>query len=207
MSGVTTTMFTSFRGPYQTIFNRIKKYVKYFSKDIVLDIGCGRGEFLEALKLQGIISLGLDTDIQEIEQLKEKGFRVENISFIDFRTDKEFSGIMASHIVEHISGEEIMGFLSKCRDLLEKSGILVIITPNFQNLEVATETFWLDLEHKRPYPLLILENLLIDTGFEIVEKGFDKDTKFKGFKGFLRRFNVFGKYFTPKDAYIVGRKI
>ena len=114
---------------------------------------------------------------------------------------------MASHIIEHIPGLEVYDFLKKLNFLLEINGVLVIITPNFQNLEVATETFWRDIEHQRPYPLSLLGFLLVNNGFEVVEKGFDEDTGYKGIKKMLRKFKIFGKYFTPKDIFIVGKKI
>ncbi|MCD6579805.1 class I SAM-dependent methyltransferase [bacterium] len=200
-------MFTSFRGPYEVIYNRVKKYAKYFSLGTVLDIGCGRGEFLQVLKENTIDNKGLDNDKDLVNGLKEKGFNISSIGFKEFETEKKYSGVMASHIIEHIPGLEVYDFLKKLNSLLEINGVLVIITPNFQNLEVATETFWRDIEHQRPYPLSLLGSLLVNNGFEVVEKGFDEDTGYKGIKKMLRKFKIFGKYFTPKDIFIVGKKI
>ena len=200
-------MFTSFRGPYEVIYNRIKKYAKYYEKGTVLDIGCGRGEFLQALREKNIECKGLDNDSEIINEFKEKGYDAENIGFKEFETDKKYTGIMASHIIEHIPGLEIYDFLKKINNLLKINGVSVIITPNFQNLEVATETFWRDIEYERPYPLSLLESLLINNGFEIIDKGFDEDTGYKGIKKLLRKFRIIGKYFTPKDIFIVGKKI
>lgn len=200
-------MYTSFRGPYDVIFQREKKYISYFNKGEILDIGCGRGEFLQLLKENNLGYFGIDTDDNLIKILKENDYNVKKTDFINFNPDRRFNGIMAAHIIEHIPGKEIYSFLKKINNLLKINGIAVIITPNFQNLEVATETFWRDIEHQRPYPLSIMENLLIENGFEIIDKGFDEDTGFKGVKRILRHIRIIGKYFTPKDIFIVGKKI
>ena len=200
-------MYTSFRGPYEVIYNRVKKYAKYFNKAPVLDIGCGRGEFLQVLKENNIDCEGIDNDQTIIKNLKDRGYNVKDVGFKNFESNKKYNGIMASHIIEHIPGNEIYGFLKKLNNFLNIDGILVIITPNFQNLEVATETFWRDIEHQRPYPLSLLESLLINNGFEVIDNGYDEDTGYKGVKKMLRKFRIIGKYFTPKDIFIAGKKI
>lgn len=154
-------MFTSFRGPYEVIYNRVKKYAKYYEKGAVLDIGCCRGEFLQVLKGNNIECEGLDNDENIILDLKNKGYSVKSTGFKEYKTSKKLAGIMAGHIIEH----------------------------------------------KRPYPLSLLESLLINDGFEIIDKGFDEDTGYKRIKKILRKFLIIGKYFTPKDIFIVGAKI
>jgi hypothetical protein len=100
---------------------------------------------------------------------------------------------------------------------LKMKGRVIILTPNFLQLDVALETFWLDITHVRPYPIPLLKNLLLHAGLTLVESGFDKDT------GHLLRSKVhpravvkfiwyfwkkltLGKHFGKGDIYIIAEK-
>jgi 2-polyprenyl-3-methyl-5-hydroxy-6-metoxy-1,4-benzoquinol methylase len=157
-----------------------RKYVKYFQNySKVLDIGCGKGFFLELLKENGISAEGIDTEEEMVKICCKKGFKVFQSEALSFLEDKieTYNGIFCSHIIEHMMPEKVLNLFRLCFSALKSEGMLVVITPNFGNLDVATERFWMDISHIRPYPLILLEKMLSHTGFKIIEKGEDKDTK------------------------------
>lgn len=157
-----------------------KKYVKCFQNcSKVLDIGCGKGFFLELLKDNHISAEGVDTEKEMIKICSGKGLKVFQSDTISFLQNKSaaYDGIFCSHVVEHMMPEKVLSLFRLCFSTLKSEGVLVIITPNFGNLDVATERFWIDTSHIRPYPLMLLEKMLSHTGFKIIAKGEDKDTK------------------------------
>ena len=157
-----------------------RKYVKYFLNcSKVLDIGCGKGFFLELLRDDNIPAEGIDAEEEMIKFCSKKGLKVFQSNALLFLEGKikAYDGIFCSHIIEHMMPEKVLNLFRLCFSVLKPEGVLVIITPNFCNLDVATERFWIDTSHIRPYPLLLLEKMLFHTGFKIIEKGEDKDTK------------------------------
>jgi hypothetical protein len=97
---------------------------------------------------------------------------------------------------------------------LKPRGKLVIITPNPENLQVITCTFWLDLTHRRPYPLMLLKALLEESGFKIEDAGEDSDTGSAGLKrriaGFWVKYAISAKLaralYGAQDIFVVGEK-
>jgi O-antigen chain-terminating methyltransferase len=172
--------WTTFRGDEAYVRRLQKKYVSYFRNcSRVLDIGCGRGEFLGLLLEEGVQAVGIDMSHEAVAACREKGFHAEladAVSFLQGKSDV-FDGIFCSHVVEHMHPHELLRLIRMLGQALQKGGILVIVTPNMKNLRVFTETFWLDPTHVRPYPIPTLRNLLVRSGFDVLKYGEDPDTK------------------------------
>lgn len=152
-----------------------KKYLFYFDHTLsVLDIGCNKGAFLELLRENNIPYIGIDIDPNMVSYCKSKGFNnVYLADAITFLKDKHccYGGIFCSHVIEHMGPEEAILFIKMCHNALKPGGRLVIITPNPRNWQVISHTFWLDTTHVRPYPLLLLEKILNECSFKIIDKG------------------------------------
>lgn len=152
------------------------KYAVYFKDclDPVMDIGCGSGIFLEILRDMFIPGLGIDYDQDMVDVCNELGL---SAILADDQTignyDNYFGGIHASHIIEHVDGDRAIALVENCLKALKPGGRLVIRTPNFRNDNVRVEGFWLDITHIRPYPLALLREVLNDTGFEVIDEGFE----------------------------------
>lgn len=210
-------LYSRFRQQEEVVTQRQKKYLKHFQEgNLVLDVGCGRGEFLELLKQNHINAEGIDSDPQMIELCLQKNLKVFNSSVMNHLSSlREFyNGIFASHVLEHLPPHSITEFLGSCYRALKPQGKLIVITPNPENLQVITCTFWLDLNHKRPYPLMLLKALLEESGFEILEYGEDSDTKSAGLKTRIKSFwlrsimsaKLAHALYGAQDIFIVGRK-
>ena len=189
-----------------------KKYLRYFSKSFpILDIGCGRGVFLELLRENNFIGRGIDLCGEYVDYCRNRGLDVvkdDILPFLRNSKDNYYGGIFAAHIIEHFFPEDALTLISYCYKALKPKGTLVIITPNTKDLGVITDNFWLDASHKRPYPLKLLEKMLEERDFVIVGKGEDIDTKPRvkmSIKSILKRLR-FGEFINRGDYFIVGRK-
>ena len=150
------------------------RWVPYFQHcQLVLDVGCGEGVLLELLREANIPAVGVEIDVERVAIAQAKGLHVEHALAQDYLVDKPdaFDGIFLGHLIEHLSGKEALDLLYHCCQALRPGGTLIILTPNFQHLDVAGCIFWLDITHQRPYPLPLLEHIFAVLGLEVREKG------------------------------------
>lgn len=206
----------AFQNPLVTKIKQ-KRYIKYFNKDeLVVDLGCGNGLFLELLKENSIKGIGIDILADSIKNCKDKQFEAYEDDVINFlkNFNKTVDGIFCSHIVEHLLPQDLVELFSLAYKCLLPNGKFIIITPNPKDLNVLRDIFWQDISHIRPYPLLALENLGITKGFSIIDKGeepvffnpFIKGTNRKGILvGYLKKILSFG-LFNRGDLFIVMQK-
>ena len=193
-----------------------KEYVNLFQPgQRVLDIGCGAGVFLDLLKDAHVIGVGVDSSDIAIVECKKKNLEAYNVDAFRFLTQhsNEFHGVFCSHFVEHFEPKTVLDLFAHVHTALAPQGVFIIITPNFKNIEVVTETFWLDISHVRPYPIPLLLKMLEFAGFEIVHSGTDPNTDQRLPKrkpwlapGYLIKKIRFGKYFGKGDAFVVAKK-
>jgi SAM-dependent methyltransferase len=179
----------------------------------VLDIGCGRGTFLEALATARIQGVGLDHSIEAVEVCKGKGFQVYEQSAHIFlgENQEKFGGIFCSHVIEHMGYDDATSLIGLCYAALRPGGVLLLITPNARDLSVISEIFWLDPTHVRPYPGALLRSMLQAVGFRIErEKYFLGDWRLIGRRNlplyFLRRL-LLGRYYGKPNTMILARKL
>jgi len=168
-----------FRGKEEDIIERQKIYLSYFKKlknitksKPVLDIGCGRGEFLEVLKTENIPSLGLDLNSTMVKRSEGKGFDVVESDALEYLLTKEknsFSAITGFHIVEHIPFSELMKLYKECYRTVSTGGFVLFETPNPENLSVGSYSFYLDPSHLKPVPPSLLAFSLEYVGFKKIE--------------------------------------
>lgn len=142
-----------FRGEEQTIEDRQRWYLDIIAdRPWVLDIGCGRGEFLDLLSEQGIKGRGVDIDEAMVNHCRAKGHEVvlsDVNTYLREQGDESIPAIFASQVVEHLPYEDLLEFLHLTSAKLETGGLLIFETVNFHSL-VALKTFWLDPTHQHP---------------------------------------------------------
>lgn len=190
-----------------------KPFVKFFrDSGPVLDIGCGRGIFLQLLSAAGIEAIGIDNSDEAMNCCLQKGFAVEKKEARAYlsKNPGRFGGIFCSHVIEHLEYDDAMTLLSLCHSALRSDGTLVLMTPNPEDLMVISELFWLDPTHVRPYPKELLKSMLRASRFEIVsEKQFLGSWRLIGRRNlvsyFFRRM-LLGKYFGKPNTLVVARK-
>jgi len=143
------------RGPVSEIKRRQSTYLDLFrGKENVVDLGCGRGEFVELLSENGINVIGVDINEDMVDFCRDRGLSVVQSDIFDYLTglsDKTLDGIFLSQVVEHLSPERILELISLCSKKLGPAGVIVAETVN-TNCPVALSNFYLDPTHVRPVP-------------------------------------------------------
>ncbi len=134
----------------------------------VLDLGSGRGVFLELLRDNGIGGYGVDLDPRMIAECREKGLEaheVDALTHLRQVTPGGVDGLYARHLAEHILPGELVEILRACRRALAPGAPVVFVTPNPGTLTVGAHTFWLDPQHLRPIPPDLFRFYLEAEGF------------------------------------------
>jgi len=138
----------------------------------VLDVGCGRGEFLGACREAGIAASGFDTNERSVADLRARGFAVDVAAVPEcFATfaDASVGAVLVMHVVEHLPVEILFSLFREAARVLRRGGLLMIETPNAESLAVSASEFWRDPTHLAPRHPAALTLLGREHGFAIDE--------------------------------------
>lgn len=134
----------------------------------VFDIGCGRGEWLELMAERGFLPYGVDLDQGMLNACFERDIPAEQgdaIAFLQTLENESQAVVSAFHVVEHITFDQLRTLVSEALRVLKPGGLLIMETPNPENIAVATRNFYLDPTHQRPIPSGLLSFLPEYCGF------------------------------------------
>lgn len=169
----------TFRGSEAAVTKKQEKYLSYIkeayknggSRHILLDIGCGRGEFLKLLKKVNVPAKGVEINSMVYRNLKAENIDVELIDankYLENIGENSVFGISAFQIVEHLSQEYFKKFLRIAHEKIIPGGIIILETVN-PKCSVALSNFYLDPTHVRPNHPELLKFLLEWYGFSQVK--------------------------------------
>ena len=162
-----------FGGDEPVIRRQSESFLEHYkSKRRVLDLGCGRGIFLELLRDRSIGGYGVDLDPRMIAQCRERGleaFEGDALAHLESLPASSLDGVFARHVAEHVLPGDLIAMLRQLRRVLQPGAPLVFVTPNIANLSVGAHTFWLDPSHVRPIPPDLFKFYLEVEGFKRVE--------------------------------------
>lgn len=167
-----------YRGSHEVIVDRMRFYIplldelyKQNPEVSVLDLGCGRGEWLELVRSRGWKNLlGVDSNPHMLSAAEDYGIPVVNddaLKYLAAQKDSSFDLITAFHFVEHIDFALLQELTNQCYRVLKPGGVLIYETPNAENIMVGTNNFYLDPTHSKPIPALLLEFLVNYSGFGV----------------------------------------
>lgn len=162
------------RGSRELIKSRLTAYLPFLipltsaSTPTALDLGCGRGEWLELLGETGFRARGVDLDEGMLAACRERGLDVtteDALASMRAQPDASLALVSAFHLVEHIPFESVQELITEALRALQPGGLLIMETPNPENLVVATSGFYMDPSHLRPIPPQLLEFVVEFGGF------------------------------------------
>jgi 2-polyprenyl-3-methyl-5-hydroxy-6-metoxy-1,4-benzoquinol methylase len=150
-----------FRGPEEYVTAGQQIYLPYFEGcKNVLDIGCGRGEFLKTMRDAGVPAKGIELSVESAAICRSQGLDAEVADvypYLAALTEGSLDGIFCSQVVEHLPPERLPELIRLCARSLAPGGVIAIETPNPECLAIFATHFYLDPTHTRPvpHPLLI----------------------------------------------------
>ncbi|MDB5775637.1 MAG: hypothetical protein JWP38_1770 [Herbaspirillum sp.] len=164
------------RGSRDLIKSRLSIYLPFvnplldiYPKANALDIGCGRGEWLELIGDSSFDASGVDLDNGMLADCIKRGLNARQANGIQVLRETPSASvalISAFHVIEHISFDDLRVVMTEALRVLKPGGLLILETPNSENLSVGTSTFYLDPSHSRPIPSPLLQFLAEHTGFQ-----------------------------------------
>jgi SAM-dependent methyltransferase len=162
-----------FRGSAESVAARVGAYVPIFrGTPPVVDLGCGRGEFLAALKAAGIEAAGVDANAEMAAAAREQGLDVvagDALAYLHARGDESIGGIIATQVVEHLDPSYLLRLLDTAARKMRTGAPIVIETINPACWLAFFSSYIRDFTHVRPVHPDTLQYLLRASGFERVE--------------------------------------
>jgi SAM-dependent methyltransferase len=169
----------SFRGEREDIKQRLRVYLPRVTAtgagshgEALLDIGCGRGEWLEVLREAGLRGIGIDSNRAMVAACRKLGLEAHEVGAIEFlrsQPDASLGIVTAFHLLEHLPVSVLLDVLDEALRVLKPGGMAIFETPNPDNLLTASRNFYLDPTHRNPMPSLLGRFLVESSGFKDVE--------------------------------------
>jgi SAM-dependent methyltransferase len=167
-----------FRGDVRIVAQRQSEYIPFISKVAspstpVLDLGCGRGEWLLLLKEKNIASIGIDSNDAAVAECTALGLEVkkaELLSTLNATPSNSLGAVTMFQVLEHLPFNLIIEVIRESLRVLIPGGIFIGEIPNCETLRVGASTFWIDPTHQRPLYPAVLEFIAEQVGFQSVER-------------------------------------
>lgn len=165
-----------FRGSRDLVRSRVEPYLQWVRDAVagtreapVLDLGCGRGEWLELLRDNQMYCRGIDLNSTFVEICRGRGLEVQHADVMDGLAgcpDQSVGAVTSMHLVEHLPFETAIAMIDEARRVLRPGGLLLLETPNPENLRVGAHWFYMDPKHRNPIPPETLRWLVESRGFQ-----------------------------------------
>ena len=208
----------SFRGEYGDIKNRLAVYLDRLTGESggagapLLDIGCGRGEWLSLLRDHNFVGYGVDSNPGMVQACVQDGFLVQQedgLAHLRGLPAESLGGVTAFHVIEHLSPQVLEMLLDEILRVLKPNGIVILETPDPRNVFVASRTFYLDPTHQKPLPSELMQYLMETLGFTEIEvvrlHPYPEEAKLK-LPGDRAAEFIDEYFFGPQDYAIICRK-
>jgi O-antigen chain-terminating methyltransferase len=161
-----------FRGSQEDIRGRLEEYLPYFEGAAdVLDVGCGRGEFLDLLAARGISGRGVDLNHEMVAGCRERGLQVEDsdaLGYLQRLPDASIGGLLAAQVVEHLQPDYLLAFIDAAYHKLRPGSRIVLETINPACWFAFFASYIRDITHVRPLHPDTLSYFVQASGFQRV---------------------------------------
>jgi 2-polyprenyl-3-methyl-5-hydroxy-6-metoxy-1,4-benzoquinol methylase len=208
-----------FRGTREEIKRKLRVYLPNIieitsTKEAVsiLDVGCGRGEWLELLQENGYQAKGVDVSRIAVQQCRERGLDVtesDGIEYLRGLVRNSLDVITGFHIIEHLSFKTLITLFDEALAVLKPGGMIILETPNPANILVSAYDFYRDPSHVRPLHPDTVHFIAENRGFMRTGSYFvsDEGAKLTLIKSTQWKLNDINDYIqVPRDFALIGYK-
>ena len=207
----------NFRGTPEDISARLEVYLPYLSRfandatATVIDIGCGRGEWLKLLQKNSIQALGIDMNSAMVDACVEQGLNAycqDAIKYLQQQPESSLAAITGFHIIEHLPFKLLLSLFDAALRVLRPDGVIVFETPNPENLAVGACNFYFDPTHLNPIVPAVAQFMAKQRGFAKAEilrlHPYPDDFKVAEDSELAKRFNA--ALYGPQDFAVIAWK-
>ena len=175
----------AFRGDPVLIAARQSQYLVHIRPSVsesapLLDLGCGRGEWLSLMKSEGLSASGIDGNPEAVALCQKQGLNVHHGDIAETLRSipkRSLGAITLFQVLEHLPFAAVLTVLNQARELLTPDGVLIAEIPNSETLRVGAGTFWIDPTHNRPLFPPVLRFLAEEAGFTRIQSVYSTPLK------------------------------
>ena len=207
-----------FRGPPEMIRERLCVYLPLVREARtqtaqlpVLDLGCGRGEWLDLLREEHCTARGVDLNPAVVVQCQQRGLEVveaEAIEYLQSQPDASLGAVTAFQLIEHLPFRDLVQLFDETVRVLHPGGIVIFETPNPENVLVGSGGFYMDPTHEKPLPSAVVKFVAESRGLSQVEVMFlhpSPEALPADGSPLVERLNAL--LYGPQDYAVVGRRL
>jgi SAM-dependent methyltransferase len=162
-----------FRGDKAEVHKRQTEYVPYVAGIVseqfpLIDLGCGRGEWLKVLHDNDIVARGIDSNVASVAECRESGLNADLGDLLETLMqlpDASCGAITMFQVLEHLPFDVVVNVFREIRRVLIRGGVFIGEIPNSETLRVGASTFWIDPTHQKPLFPAVLAFLANSVGF------------------------------------------
>ncbi len=206
-----------FRGSQEEVTDKLKVYLPFIEKSSIetnkapiLDVGCGRGEWIDLLQKNDYDARGIDLNRIMVQECQDKGLDVIHADVIEHLKslpDECLGGITGFHIIEHLPFNILMQLFTQIVRVLKTGAIVILETPNPENVLVGANKFYIDPTHLHPLPSKLIEFVAQFQGLSRVQilnlNPYPENVRLEGSE-LAQRLNQ--HFYSEQDYSIIGYK-
>lgn len=216
--GLLDELFASFADEFRGERGEIKEGFKFYLPLLkaagieggILDIGCGRGEWLELLKEEGFEGRGVETNRAVVERVRSLRLEVveeDALAYLRNLPDESLNCVTGFHFIEHLPFETLIELLDETARTLRPGGLVIFETPNPKNLVVGACNFYSDPTHLKPLFPETVQFILSNRGFADVRIEYVNAVGGSPFTGESQSSQALDSWFySPRDFAVIGRR-